>query len=147
MRKINRIVIHCTDTSINASIADIKKIFKDYGWNTGGYHIIIDYKGTPHKMYDFDTVTNGAKGYNLNSIHIAYIGGKTSKGEITDTRSFEQKTTLRCLLKQLRSKYPNAQIIGHRDLSPDINNNGTIEKHEFIKKCPCFDAKIEYSDI
>jgi N-acetylmuramoyl-L-alanine amidase len=36
--------------------------------------------------------------------------------------------------------YPESRIVGHRDLSPDLNHNGEIEPEEWIKECPCFDA-------
>ena len=44
-------------------------------------------------------------------------------------------------------KYPEAVIQGHRDFSPDLNGNGRIEKSEWIKLCPCFDAKEEYATL
>ena len=34
--------------------------------------------------------------------------------------------------------------IGHRDASPDKNGDGKITKNEWIKECPCFDAKSEF---
>jgi hypothetical protein len=39
------------------------------------------------------------------------------------------------------------KIIGHRDLSPDLDGDGIVEPNEFIKQCPCFDAKVEYKDV
>ena len=69
--------------------------------------------------------------------------GKTPK----DTRTYEQKLALRALLIKLKSKYPTAKILRHRDISLDTNKNGKIDTWEFIKACPSFDAKSEYSDI
>ena len=51
---------------------------------------------------------------------------------------------MRKLLKALIAIHPNARIVGHRDLSPDLNHNGVIEPHEWMKACPCFDAFKEY---
>ncbi|MDA5624327.1 N-acetylmuramoyl-L-alanine amidase, partial [Pasteurella multocida] len=31
-------------------------------------------------------------------------------------------------------------ICGHRDLSPDLNGDGTITPNEWLKDCPCFDV-------
>ncbi|MEG1573307.1 MAG: N-acetylmuramoyl-L-alanine amidase, partial [Bacteroidales bacterium] len=44
-------------------------------------------------------------------------------------------------------RYPLAHIQGHRDFSPDLNENGKIEPNEFVKECPCFDAQNEYKNI
>ena len=40
----------------------------------------------------------------------------------------------------LLKEYPGSRVVGHRDLSPDLNHNGEIEPEEWIEECPCFDA-------
>ena len=67
--------------------------------------------------------------------------------EFIDNRTEEQKAGLRQLLKELRQRYPDAKIMGHRDISPDKNHNGVVDPWERIKECPCFDAIPEYADI
>ena len=47
----------------------------------------------------------------------------------------------------LKKKYPKAVIQGHRDFSPDLNKDGKITPNEWIKLCPCFDAKTEYASL
>ena len=83
------------------------------------------------------------KGFNSVTVNIAYTGGMDG----VDNRTDEQKKSLVTLLKLLRKRYPDAVIQGHRDFSPDLNGNGKIEKSEWIKMCPSFDAKAEYKDI
>jgi N-acetylmuramoyl-L-alanine amidase len=39
--------------------------------------------------------------------------------------------------------YPEARVVGHRDLSPDINGNGEVEPIEWTKECPCFKVREE----
>ena len=51
------------------------------------------------------------------------------------------------MLRSLKTCYPKAIILGHRDLSPDLDNDGIIEEFEWIKVCPLFDAKTEYKNI
>ena len=58
-------------------------------------------------------------------------------GKATDNRTDAQKASLVKLLKELRCRYPNAQILGHRDISPDTNHNGKVDSWERIKECPC----------
>ena len=56
----------------------------------------------------------------------------------------KQKQSLETLLRFLLLTYHGAKICGHRDLSPDLNHNGTIEPCEYIKQCPCFCVSVEY---
>lgn len=91
-------------------------------------------------MLDESKVSNGVQGYNSTSINVAYVGGIDNKGRATDNRTEEQKTSLEILLTTLKNKYPNAVIMGHRDIwgsSPS----------KWKKMCPCFNAKTEYAYI
>ncbi len=78
---------------------------------------------------------------------MAYAGGLDHNGQPIDNRTEQQKAALYFLVERLKSKYPNASIRGHRDFSPDLNGDGVISEHEFIKQCPCFDAAKEYAGI
>ena len=51
-----------------------------------------------------------AKGFNANSIGIAYEGGLDPDGNPADTRTAEQRTALITLLKQLHERFPEARI-------------------------------------
>jgi len=66
---------------------------------------------------------------------VCYEGGLTADGRPADTRTPAQKAAMWHLLKSLKTDYPDAVILGHRDL-PGVR-----------KKCPCFDAKEEYSGL
>ena len=59
------------------------------------------------------------------SIGICYEGGLDIRGQPADTRTAEQKASMRRLIEALRQRYPRALIVGHRDLSHD-------------RDCPCF---------
>lgn len=147
MRKIERIFIHCTAGSQKQKIDDLRAEFKRKGWRNPGYHYVIMPDGTVRQLLGEEKVSNGVQGYNQTSINVAYIGGIDAKGKAVDNRTDEQKKGLRTLLKELRGRYPKAQIMGHRDISPDTNHNGIVDPWERIKECPCFDAKVEYKDI
>ena len=60
-----------------------------------------------------------------------------------DTRTEWQRHSLRVLVRALLMDYPEAKVAGHRDLSPDLNNNGEVEPMEWTKQCPCFEVKKE----
>jgi N-acetylmuramoyl-L-alanine amidase len=144
MRKINKIVIHCTATSPSATAQSILDGWRKKGWTSNGYHWLIDRFGFTTRLQDDELVGNGVKGYNSRSIHLCYIGGLV-KGKPTDTRTTEQKETLNFLVEDYRKKYPNSEVLGHRDLSPDLDKDGIVEPHEFVKSCPCYDVKKEYA--
>lgn len=147
MRKIKRIFIHCTAGSQKQTVADLRAEFKRKGWKNPGYHYVISPDGAITQLLDEQQVSNGVKGYNQTSINVAYIGGIDSNGKAIDNRTEAQKASLIRLLKELRGRYPKAQILGHRDISPDTNHNGKVDSWERIKECPCFDAMIEYKGI
>jgi N-acetylmuramoyl-L-alanine amidase len=147
MRVINYIVVHCTGGNLNETIPQLKAGFKANGWKNNGYHIVVDGKGARHDITPLEQVANGVQGHNANSIHVSYMGGIYKAGKGIDTRTAEQKLQLVSILKELRSKYPKATILGHREFSPDKNKNGVIESFEWTKVCPCFNAKQEYAKI
>ena len=133
MRKINKIVVHCTATQQSINIQSIIDYWKNVlKWKSMGYHYIIEANGNRVTLADVTEICNGASGYNRNSIHIAYVGGIDINKKPIDNRTTEQKTALRILIMQLSSKFPDADILGHYQL-PNVK-----------KACPCFDAKKEY---
>jgi hypothetical protein len=87
------------------------------------------------------------KGYNSISVGVCYVGGLDKNYKEKDTRTPEQKETLKWLIGELKHRLNISKVQGHRDYSPDTNNNGVIEEFEWIKSCPCFDAIPEYKDI
>ena len=147
MRSIKRIFVHCTAGSQRQKIADLQAEFKRKGWKHPGYHYVIQADGTITQMLGEQFVSNGVKGYNSTSINVAYMGGIDAQGKAVDNRTEEQKASLVKLLKELKERYPKAEIMGHRDISPDTNHNGIVDPWERIKACPCFDAKEEYKEI
>ncbi|WP_095075083.1 N-acetylmuramoyl-L-alanine amidase [Tenacibaculum jejuense] len=149
MRKITHIVIHCTATVSGRefSTKDIDLWHKKRGWKGIGYHYVIKLDGTIEQGRPEYKIGAHVKGHNRNSIGIVYVGGLNKRLSPKDTRNRKQKRALKSLLLNLKEKYPQAEILGHRDFSRDINKNGIIEPFEFIKACPCFDAQKEYCDL
>lgn len=150
---IDAIVIHCSATreGQNVKASDIDKWHKERGFAMIGYNYVIDLDGTievgrPLTMSGAHCNTSGVSGkvYNSHSIGICYIGGLDKSGNAKDTRTCRQKRSMQKLVNELVMKYPIVEIIGHRDASPDLNGDGKITKNEWIKMCPCFDARSEY---
>ncbi len=147
MRSIKYIAVHCTASSPKTTIGDLRAEFKRKGWKNPGYHYVVARDGAVTQLLSEEGVSNGVKGYNSVSVNVAYIGGIDGSGKAVDNRTDEQKTALRVLLRKLRKSYPKAVIQGHRDFSPDKNGDGRITPDEWVKQCPCFDARAEYAGI
>ena len=157
MRSINKIVIHCSATMegkpFNAE--SIRQMHLQRGFNDIGYHFVVLLDGTVEEGRSLETVGAHASGHNRFSIGICYIGGigkTTVQGRPNvlgpkDTRTAAQKASMQNLVRQLRMKFPKAVVVGHRDLSPDLNKDGKITSEEFIKACPCFNAMTEYNGV
>lgn len=149
MRRITRIFVHCTASYQETTTeATLRNEFKRKGWENPGYHYVVKPDGGIIFMQDEEKIANGVAGYNKHSIHIAWIGGVDKlHPQGIDNRTPEQKSTLFDLLVKMKQKYRDAIVMGHRDISPDLNHNGVVDPWERIKACPCFDAMVEYEDI
>jgi N-acetyl-anhydromuramyl-L-alanine amidase AmpD len=149
-RKITEIIIHCSATpdGKDYTVDDIRRWHKQRGYSDVGYHYIVYRNGILAQGRDVNIIGAHASGHNAHSIGICYIGGMSADNtRPEDTRTLRQKGRLLSLLVDLRKLYPNARIIGHRDLSEDKNGNGIIEPSEWMKACPSFDATSEYHRI
>lgn len=105
-----------------------------------GYHYIIDTDGAVDTGRAIGEVGAHVKGHNTHSIGICLVGGITANGKNHGEYTEQQWVSLYGLLQVLQKDHPNARIYGHRDLSPDLNGDGTITPNEWIKDCPCFDV-------
>ena len=138
MRLVNLIVVHCSATKCNRrfTVEDLKVCHNAKFGNKGvGYHYYIERDGQLFQTRPEEQVGIHARHYNAHSIGVCYEGGLDEQGCAADTRTPAQKQTLIALLRSLKYDYPNAKIVGHRDL-PWV-----------AKKCPCFDASAEYKDL
>lgn len=150
MRKITLIVVHCTASRCTSTLtpAALDAEHCRRGFTGCGYHYYVTQDGEIHPMRDIALIGAHAKDFNACSVGIAYEGGLNVRGLPADTRTPQQKQSLIALLRHLLTAYPDiAAIVGHRDLSPDLNGNGIIEPNEWIKMCPCFNASTEYRHL
>lgn len=149
MRRVNRrltlIVVHCTATLTNADFtnADLLRAHRARGMRCIGYHYYIRKDGFIHSTRPLEMVGAHARGHNAESIGIAYEGGLSPQGLPADTRTPEQKRSMRALIRTLKKEYAITRVCGHRDLSPDRNGNGIVEQAEWLKQCPCFEVATD----
>lgn len=154
MRDIRLIVIHCSASRNGAPLVvdqidheHAKRGFRrgpefiarqNLGLKSIGYHFVVYVNGALATGRHLDEVGAHAKGYNQKSIGICMVGGLDEHGKATGKFMQAQWETLRDCVTSLQKTYPSVKIIGHRDLSPDLNGDGVIEQNEWMKECPCF---------
>ena len=136
MRHITLIVIHCSAVKPDqqSSAAQIDSWHRQRGFHLGiGYHYVIRRDGTLEMGRPEYMVGAHCKNHNQHSIGVCYEGGLNARGDPADTRTPQQRETMRQLINELRERYPKAIVVGHHNLNP-------------LKACPCFDAVKEYKD-
>lgn len=136
-RKIDLIVVHCSATRVskNFTVEQLEACHKARGFKGIGYHFYITKDGILYPCRPENEIGAHARHYNAHSIGICYEGGLDENGKPADTRTPEQKKTLEELLYSLSLSYPNAEILGHRDL-PGVR-----------KACPSFDVSSWLAEI
>ena len=147
-RRIDRIIIHCSAVRPDqtSSARQIDQWHRARGWKMIGYHYVIRRDGTVEKGRPEEMVGAHTKGINSHSIAICYEGGLApvrsnpaakKPSAVTyvpaDTRTPEQKAALIKLIRELKTRYPNATVHGHNEFAQ--------------KACPCFPARDEYSEL
>jgi N-acetyl-anhydromuramyl-L-alanine amidase AmpD len=145
-RVINLIVIHCSATPNGRPVtaADVdgwhytRGFRRSMDWRRRqnmnlaaiGYHFLIRVSGAVENGRHLDEIGAHVYGYNRASLGVCIAG--------TDRFTPAQWDSLKANLTLLLERYPKARVRGHRDLSPDVDGDGIIEKWEWLKTCPGF---------
>lgn len=140
---IKNIVVHTAATKPHMDIGfkQIDQWHKSRGWSGCGYHFIIRRDGVLEHGRPLHRAGAHTKGHNMRSWGICMVGGLDSAGEPINNYTHAQFVTLYILINGLLYIAPHAELLGHRDLSPDVDGDGIIEKWEWLKDCPCFDVR------
>lgn len=126
MRKIDKIILHCTATpeGREVTVADVTAWHKERGFRTIGYHYLVYLDGTVVRGRREEEIGAHCLGQNAGSIGVCYVGGLDSRGRPKDTRTAAQRVALRNLVEGLQRRYPHATLHGHNEFA--------------AKACPCF---------
>lgn len=137
-REVRLLVVHCSATRCDRDfpVEALRRSHLQRGFAGIGYHFYVTRDGEVHVCRPVHQIGAHAAGWNDKSIGICYEGGLDENGVPADTRTHAQRCSLFDLLRQLKTDYPEARILGHYQLSPYIR-----------KACPCFDARREYGTI
>ena len=119
---IRLLVVHCTDTDNkhNLKAIDIHKMHLGFGWDGIGYHKVINRSGKIENGRPEFWIGAHVKSQNEVSLGVCLVG--------KDIFTKKQYISLEKVLRKWKLKYPDAKIIGHRDI-------GNTEK-----TCPNFDV-------
>lgn len=147
-RNIDLIVIHCSATPNGRWVTtlDIDQWHAARGfarrgeWRARqnpqlgaiGYHFVVYTTGAIATGRHLAEIGAHVAGNNRRSIGICVAG--------TDSFTRAQWSSLAALVDRLRREFPHARVLGHRDLSPDQDNDGLVEPWEWLKTCPGFDV-------
>lgn len=115
-----------------------------------GYHLVIDVDGTAWNGRHPREMGAHARGFNTATLAVCLVGGAERDALYT----LVQWDSLRIVVRKWAADYNIPQrrplnprdielhggIVGHRDLSPDVNRDGTVQPHEWLKTCPGFDV-------
>lgn len=142
MAKLKLLCIHCTATPEGTAVYpdDIRRWHLSpvdkggRGWKQVGYSDMITLDGLLMNLVKYNEddnvdpweITNGASGINSISRHIVYVGGVSKKGNPKDTRTVEQKETMKSYVRDFIAKHPEAKVCGHNQFAN--------------KACPSFDV-------
>lgn len=138
------IVVHYSATPIEraTTAADIDATHRKRGFKEIGYHRYIRRNGLVEHGRDLSQpgrFEQGAhsKGENSASIGICFEGGVTLANMNTgfDSRTPAQITAMVGEIRALKKRYPNAEVIGHRDMPGAAT------------QCPGFDVGAWWAEV
>jgi N-acetylmuramoyl-L-alanine amidase len=121
-----------------------------------GYHYVIDLDGRVINGRALGEIGAHAKDYNAASVGICLIGGAEKTGRYMPRQWLSLTEIVRglCVDQGIPVQFAQRRfgkrgslpavvngIVGHRDLSVDLNSDGAITEGEWIKTCPGFSVQ------
>lgn len=132
IKSVDYLIVHCSATRENQDFDanDIRGWHLRRGWFDIGYHYVIKRDGTVEKGRPVTQPGAHARGFNHRSLGICLVGGVESDGKTAEANyTHAQWDALEQLVIELKRFYPDAEVLGHRDM-PRVN-----------KECPSFDVR------
>lgn len=136
---VKYLVVHCSATaaSQDVDLAEIDRWHRKRGFVKVGYHFVIKRNGEVQQGRSLTEAGAHAQGFNNKSIGICLVGGVAEKDKKTAEDNFTnaQLDSLADLLFSMAHYYPDAEVLGHRDL-PSVH-----------KDCPSFDVRKWWASV
>lgn len=138
IKSVDWIIVHCaaTPASMDIGVEEIRRWHTLKGWFDIGYHYVIRRNGIIEKGRPETRPGAHVRGINHVSLGICMVGGaqKDNTNAPEDNFTRKQWASLRDLVEELETRFPNAPIIGHRDTPSST------------KACPSFDVMEWYEE-
>lgn len=134
---VKYLVVHCSATpgNRNLGVADIDRMHRLRGFVKVGYHFVIKRDGVVEPGRGLNERGAHVEGHNHESIGVCLIGGVDAKLKPQNNFTPLQFAALGGVIEAFLAEFPNAQVVGHRDL-PGVK-----------KDCPCFDVKTWWAGV
>lgn len=131
---------HCSATPPSQDIgsAQITIMHRARKFSDIGYGMVVRRDGRVEPGEDLRRRAAHVKGLNGVSVGICMVGGVDEDGNAENNFTDAQWKAAKHVYEFFTLLYPDAKHVGHRDLSPDSNNDGRVQRHEFLKDCPCY---------
>lgn len=108
--KTTHIVLHHASAK-NCTVNDVHRWHINNGWAGIGYHFFVDKNGNVFEGRPVDKVGSHCSGHNQSTIGIC------AEGQFeTETMTVSQKMAIAELLNYVQGLYPQAVVVGHREL-------------------------------
>lgn len=130
--RATHIVVHYSATYADQDIgrAEIDVMHRARGFSGIGYHYVICRNGSIELGRPENVVGAHVGGQNSRKIGICCIGGlerASGPNKGVDNRTPAQRAALAALIRDVLTRHPGAEVVGHRDLAPT--------------QCPAFDVR------
>ena len=98
--------------AVTCSAQDIDNWHKNNGWSGIGYHYFVRKNGSIYRGRPEWALGAHVSGMNICSLGICAEGDYDKEQTMPDA----QKSAIIALIKDVKSRYPNAKVVGHRDI-------------------------------
>ena len=137
-KHIRQIVMHYSATYPDQDIgaAEIDRWHRDRSFARIGYHYVIRRDGTVEPGRPEGVQGAHVRGHNAGSIGICLVGGidrATGPDVGVDNRTEAQKRAAVALIRDILTRHPGSEIVGHRDLA--------------ATQCPGYDARAWWTQV
>lgn len=110
-----------------------------------GYHYVIDVDGRLATGRHLAEPGAHAAGHNFGSVGVCMVGGAEQDARYSAAQWDALAELVSALALELGVPLQHVQgagagVCGHRDLSPDADGDGRVQRHEWLKTCPGFDV-------
>lgn len=134
MGELKYLILHCSDTPPNREVTeeDIRQWhIVERGWSKYGYSKLFQRSGNVLDFYDIDNdqwveaneITNGAVGFNRNSVHWCFAGGKIGANGLVEPDKIltsNQMIAFKVEINEFLKYHPQVVVIGHNQVSTKL---------------------------